>query len=386
MEIQYQSPFNETLTLKRFPYVKAEGRAKSLRAWDAADEYLLQYLCDGYEELLKSSPHTLIINDSFGAVTTALRQLKPQYLSDSFLATQACQKNLQANAADPSIITWLNSLQMPERPLDLVLIKIPKTRALLEDTLFRLLPILHKETVILGCAMVKNLHKNDIAVFENILGPTHTTLAKKKARLVVSQLDPELHKSVQEPPYPTKLSIPEQQLTLTNHANVFSQSGLDIGSRFFIDHLPKTQGEVDIIDLGCGNGLLGILAAHHNPQARLHFTDESYMAVASAKENFHANLPKRTAEFHTNNSLDAFANNSADLILNNPPFHQQHVVGDHIARLMFSDSKRVLRSGGELWVIGNRHLNYHQPLKRLFGQCELVASNAKFVVLKATKN
>jgi 23S rRNA (guanine1835-N2)-methyltransferase len=385
METQYHSPFGETLTLRRFPHIKAEGRAKSLRAWDAADEYLLQHLNEEYSELLENTPHTIIINDSFGALTTALRHLKPDYMSDSFIATKACQQNLQNNAAEIESITWLNSLQIPDNPLDLVLIKIPKTRALLEDILYRLSPFLNKDTVILGCAMVKNLHKNDIAAFEKILGPTHTTLAKKKARLVVSQFDPEQHKSPQISPYPTELIMPEQQLTLGNHANVFSQSGLDIGSRFFIEHLPATQGEVDIIDLGCGNGLLGILAARSNPQARLHFTDESYMAVASTEDNFHYNLPERKAAFHTNNNLDAFINDSADLILNNPPFHQQHVVGDHIARQMFADSKRVLRSGGELWVIGNRHLNYHQQLKRLFGHCELVASNNKFVILKASK-
>jgi 16S rRNA (guanine1207-N2)-methyltransferase len=43
-----------------------------------------------------------------------------------------------------------------------------------------------------------------------------------------------------------------------------------------------------------------------------------------------------------------------------------------------------LRKGGELWVIGNRHLNYHIQLDRLFGRHSVVAVNAKFVILKAT--
>jgi 16S rRNA (guanine1207-N2)-methyltransferase len=34
-------------------------------------------------------------------------------------------------------------------------------------------------------------------------------------------------------------------------------------------------------------------------------------------------------------------------------------------------------------VIGNRHLGYHQTLKKIFGNSELVASNAKFVILRA---
>jgi len=74
---------------------------------------------------------------------------------------------------------------------------------------------------------------------------------------------------------------------------------------------------------------------------------------------------------------------SADLILCNPPFHQQNTVGDQIAVSLFKQSQRVLRKGGELWVIGNRHLDYHTYLNRLFGAHAVVASNSKFVIVKA---
>ncbi len=36
-------------------------------------------------------------------------------------------------------------------------------------------------------------------------------------------------------------------------------------------------------------------------------------------------------------------------------------------------------------MVGNRHLGYHVTLRRIFGNSELVASNAKFVVLKAVR-
>ncbi|EPJ35110.1 putative Ribosomal RNA large subunit methyltransferase G [Streptomyces afghaniensis 772] len=52
---------------------------------------------------------------------------------------------------------------------------------------------------------------------------------------------------------------------------------------------------------------------------------------------------------------------------------------------MFSGARRALRPGGELWVIGNRHLGYHVKLRKLFGNSRLVASDPKFVVLKAVK-
>lgn len=75
-----------------------------------------------------------------------------------------------------------------------------------------------------------------------------------------------------------------------------------------------------------------------------------------------------------------------DLILNNPPFHTHQTTTDMTAWRMFNDAKAALRPGGELWVVGNRHLGYHVKLRRVFGNCEVVASDAKFVVLRAFAN
>lgn len=76
---------------------------------------------------------------------------------------------------------------------------------------------------------------------------------------------------------------------------------------------------------------------------------------------------------------------SADIILCNPPFHQQNATTDHIAWQMFKDSYRALKKGGELRIVGNRQLGYHIKLKRIFGNEKLIASNEKFVILSAIK-
>lgn len=36
-------------------------------------------------------------------------------------------------------------------------------------------------------------------------------------------------------------------------------------------------------------------------------------------------------------------------------------------------------------MVGNRHLGYHVKLRRLFGNCEVVAANPKFVLLRAVR-
>ena len=219
-------------------------------------------------------------------------------------------------------------------------------------------------------------------MLEHLVGPTTTALARKKARLIFASLDPEL--VIPANPYPVCYRLEGSDYLVSNHANVFSRDSLDMGTRFFLQHLPAGQDACDIIDLGCGNGLLGLMAAERNPAATVHFVDESFMAVASAKENFYRVFGEgRNATFRAGDGLNDFEPASADLILCNPPFHQQNTVGDQIAVSMFRQSRSVLKKGGELWVIGNRHLHYHVNLNRLFGKHSIVASNAKFVIMKA---
>jgi len=44
-----------------------------------------------------------------------------------------------------------------------------------------------------------------------------------------------------------------------------------------------------------------------------------------------------------------------------------------------------LVKSGHLIVVGNRHLEYHIKLKRLFGGAKVIASDNKFVVLGTAK-
>ncbi|VAW54079.1 23S rRNA (guanine(1835)-N(2))-methyltransferase, partial [hydrothermal vent metagenome] len=276
-----------------------------------------------------------------------------------------------------------------ENVANIVLIKIPKSLAMLEDQLHRIRPALNSETKIIAAGMTKNIHMSVMALFEKAIGPTTTSLARKKSRLIFSQFEKAL--VVAENPYPQSYDsgyqLEDEALVLINHASVFSREKLDIGTRFFLENIPIADHYKNIVDLGCGNGVLGLIAALKNPAAQLIFTDESYMAVESAIANFVAVFGEtREAEFLQTDCLQGVGEKSVSLVLCNPPFHQNNVVSDDIAWQMFSESKMALENKGELWVIGNRHLAYHTKLKKLFGNAEVVTSNKKFVIVKATKN
>ncbi|MDF2181867.1 methyltransferase [Neptuniibacter sp. CAU 1671] len=355
---------------------------ETLRAWDAADEYLLNHLSE--LGLLADSPRILIINDAFGSLMTALHVWQPTLISDSWLAHEATRANFIDNGLDQDSVHLNTSLDWPTVSQDLIILKIPKSLAMLEDQLIRIRALMGPDTRLIAGGMVKQIHSSTLQLFEKHIGPTQTSLAQKKARLILPELDPTLpaHSS----PYPSRYTLEGSDLELMNHAGVFSRDSLDIGTRFMLEHLPVNPRFKQILDLGCGNGVLGIVSAQQHPEAELTFVDESFMATASARDNFQRAFEnQRQARFINTDCLSGIAPESTDLILNNPPFHQQNVVGDFIARQMFKQARQVLRSRGELWVVGNRHLGYHLMLKKLFGQCQTVAANRKFVILRAIK-
>lgn len=365
------------LTLHRYP----STNDPNLQAWDAADEYLLRELTTEQLQNAASQGPILILNDSFGALTCGLAAYQPIAISDSLLSQEATRRNWQTNELDAFPLHQQDSLAaLPASP-SLVLIKVPKTLAMLEYQLLRLREVVTPETRIIGAGKVKEIHNSTLALFEQIMGSTKTSLAWKKARLIHAQVD---DRPAITNPYPTVWPLDNTDYQIANHANVFARASLDIGARFLLENLPRQKRGL-IADLGCGNGVLGLMALEYNPEAELLFLDESYMAVASSQLNVEQNRPDDLARsrFQVGHSLNGIDSNSLEVILCNPPFHQLQTITDDIAWQMFRDAKRCLKRGGELWIVGNRHLDYHIKLKRLFGGAECIASNSKFVILRS---
>ncbi|MFE4795260.1 methyltransferase [Streptomyces sp. NPDC056708] len=372
--------------LARFP----EDPRDPFRAWDAADEYLLRRL-EGTDEAepVDLSGAVVVVGDRWGALSTVLAGHRPVQITDSYLAQRATLANLDRNGVDADAVRLLSARDTPPDRIDVLLVRVPKSLALLEDQLHRLAPAVHAGTVVIGTGMVKEIHTSTLKLFERIIGPTRTSLAVKKARLIFCSPDPALARTPS--PWPHRYDLPEgvgpvSGRTVTNHAGIFCAERLDIGTRFFLGHLPARSGPDRVVDLGCGNGVVGLSAALANPEATVTFIDESYQAVASAEETFRANTgPDAKADFVVGDGPTQLPPAGVDLVLNNPPFHSHQATTDATARNMFHGARAALRQGGELWVVGNRHLGYHTQLRRIFGNCTTVAGDPKFVVLRAVK-
>jgi len=371
----FTTPFAQ-LELIRQP----EQNHELLQAFDAADEYLLNHL---HQQGLVADDRVLLLNDGFGALACSLAG-KARVVSsgDSHLGHLALQKNLARNGLPADAVAFVPASQRAEGPFDWVLIRVPKTLALLEEQLIRLHDQLAPGARVVAGAMIKHLPRAAGELMETYIGPLQASLAVKKARLLFAT--PE-QKAAPRSPYPSRYRLEQPPLELLNHANLFCREGLDIGTRAFLAHLPRQLGELRVADLGCGNGVLGIVYALGNSQAQLTLVDESYMAVQSAADNWRAALGERPVDIRADDGLASQPADSLDLVLCNPPFHQQQAVGDFLAWRMFQQAQAALVQGGELWIVGNRHLGYHVKLKRLFRGVEQVAATPKFVILKARK-
>lgn len=370
-----ESPFAQ-LHLIRQP----EQQNEPLQAFDAADEYLLNHVA---ELALPANSRILVLNDSFGALAVSLvSTMHVTSSSDSFLAIQGLEKNLVRNGHAFDAVSIIPASQPLAGPFDCVLVRVPKTLALLEEQLIRLQGQLAPGAQVIAGAMIKHLPRAAGDLLERYIGPVQASLAVKKARLLVATaqgLGPFTS------PYPSRYPLDKPAIELINHANVFCREGLDIGTRAFLPHLPTNLGSARVADLGCGNGVLAIASALNNPQAHYTLVDESFMAVQSAQENWQAALGDREVTVRAGDGLAGQAPNSLDVVLCNPPFHQQQVVGDFLAWRMFQQAREALVVGGALYIVGNRHLGYHSKLTKLFRGVEQVAATPKFVILKARK-
>jgi 16S rRNA (guanine1207-N2)-methyltransferase len=370
-----ETPF-ASLDLIRQP----EQQNEPLQAFDAADEYLLNHLAEQQPSI---DTRVLVLNDSFGALAASLAgKVKVLSSGDSFLALQGLEKNLARNGQGFDAVQHVPASEAVVGPFDRVLIRVPKTLALLEEQLIRLQGQLAPGAQVVAGAMIKHLPRAAGDLLERYIGPVQASLAVKKARLLIATVE---DKTPATSPYPTRYRLDEPAIELLNHANVFCREGLDIGTRAFLPYLPKNLGTARVADLGCGNGVLAIASALQNPDAHYTLVDESFMAVQSAAENWQAALGARDVIVRAGDGLAGQEAQSLDVVLCNPPFHQQQVVGDFLAWRMFQQAREALVVGGALYIVGNRHLGYHSKLARLFRGVEQVAATPKFVILKARK-
>src|SRR3990170_4515562 len=103
---------------------------------------------------------------------------------------------------------------------------------------------------------------------------------------------------------------------LTDRA-VFATRGVDRGTRLLIETMSVGEGDV-ILDLGCGYGVIGLVAAALAPHGHAHLVDVNARAADLARENAVRNGIGNVT-VHVGDGVEPVRGIAFDLVLTNPP-------------------------------------------------------------------
>ncbi|RMS29527.1 Ribosomal RNA large subunit methyltransferase G, partial [Pseudomonas coronafaciens pv. garcae] len=127
---------------------------------------------------LSLQSRVLVLNDSFGALAASLaRHATVSSSTDSYLAAQGLEKNLARNGMAYDAVPLIPASEPLNGPFDWVLIRVPKTLALLEEQLIRLQGQLAPGARVIAAAMVKHLPRSAGDLLEEYVGPVQASLA-----------------------------------------------------------------------------------------------------------------------------------------------------------------------------------------------------------------
>jgi 16S rRNA (guanine1207-N2)-methyltransferase len=167
-------------------------------------------------------------------------------------------------------------------------------------------------------------------------------------------------------------------LRLQTEPGLFSPQHADAGTLAMLS-LITFDAQDKILDLGCGYGLVGILAAHHVPPARVVMIDNDARAVVVARSNAEANgVPDVTVEL--SDGFRGTRENGFTKIISNPPYHADFSVPKHFIEKGFNR----LTLGGTMWMVTKRCTWYRNKLGAIFGGCRVHEVDG-YYVFEATK-
>ena len=166
-----------------------------------------------------------------------------------------------------------------------------------------------------------------------------------------------------------------QQITLETHEGLFSPEHIDRGTLAMLSHVNFESG-MRIMDLGCGCGVVGIVAAKITGEENVFMSDADPNAVETARRNAERNGVGGVRLYVS----DGFRNvdeSGFDLILSNPPYQTDFSVAKGFIEKGFNR----LKIGGKLYMVTKRREWYKNKIISVFGGVEIRETDGYFVFI-----
>lgn len=166
-----------------------------------------------------------------------------------------------------------------------------------------------------------------------------------------------------------------QTISLETQKGLFSPEHIDRGTLAMLSHVKFDSG-MRIMDLGCGCGIVGIVAAKITGEENVFMSDADPKAVDTARRNAERNGVSGVTLFVSDGFRDVDASDF-DLILSNPPYQTDFSVAKGFIEKGFNR----LKIGGKLYMVTKRREWYKNKIISVFGGVEIRETDGYYVFI-----
>jgi len=166
-------------------------------------------------------------------------------------------------------------------------------------------------------------------------------------------------------------------------SSVFSKKRVDLGTRLLIDTmvLPETGA---VLDVGCGYGAVGIVAAASNSRLHVVMTDVNMRAVRLARQNVEVNKVNN-AEVRCGYLYEPVKDLTFNSVLSNPPVS----AGMETVKAIITEAPKVMAREATFQMVLRSKIGAKTlPLvfNEAFGNCQVLERKSGYRVLMAEKH
>jgi len=321
-----------------------------------------------------------------GAVAATLVPSGRVTLVDCNVVAAACAKRtVQSNQIENAEVRLDDGVEGLDRSsYDLVLSHLPRGRDVQRELIRGAARVLRPDGRFIFVAATRVGVKGCVAYAREVFGRCGV-VRRKKAYHVAMTLRPEGMKPSPDGDHYQRRAIvlDGSGVVLISKPGVFAWDRLDGGTERLVAAMEIGVGD-RVLDLGCGTGLAGLVAARRAGPGSVVLVDSDLRAVRSARRTLEANRIAN-AEVVLSDGVSMVSEDAPfDVVITNPPFHQGRKIDYEVARAFIHGAYQVLRPAGRLFLVANRFIGYDELIRETFGNVGVAYVDSSYHVFMAT--
>ena len=324
-----------------------------------------------------------------GAIGAVIAKWAPHArvtLVDCDVAAVACaERTVSANALDNvQVELGDGALGLPSGTFDVVVAHLPRGRQVQEELIDGAARVLRPGGYLYVAASKTAGVKTAIEYASAVFGRCGV-VRQKKGYHVAMAVRPEQLPEARCPRdgYESRTVVCDGlETTLVGKPGVFAWNRLDDGTARLIQTM-EIRDDDRVLDLGCGTGLAGLVAARRQADGDVVCVDADIRAVEATRLTLAAN-DLTAPDVLVSDCASAVFDRSFDVVITNPPFHRGVGVDYEVAYQFIRDAARVLVPEGQLFLVCNAHLRYLEAIRESFRDVAIAYEDTRFRVIKAS--